>query len=103
MVTRFEKESQRLAALPRSERFEQLIDFPSDFSMKAIGKSSDSFWSQVRQALAGCGHPDVILVERRSAKGKFCSLSFTVSVANGVALDQVYAAIESIPDLVCLL
>lgn len=101
-TSRFEKESAKLAKLPRAERFDRLLDFPADFTFKAIGKGS-GFWNKVRQVLDDCGRGDVILVERPSARGRYCSITFSIRVENGAAIDTIYTALQTIPELVYLL
>lgn len=100
--SRYDQESERLAKLPRAERFEALLEFPLDYTIKAIGRGQE-FWNEVRETLDRCGYKDVILVERPSTRKRFFSITFSVNVESGVALDRVYGALQEIPSLVYLL
>jgi putative lipoic acid-binding regulatory protein len=102
MAPSFEEESARLAKLSRAERFEQLIEFPTQHSFTIIGRTAN-FDQLLRQALTDCGYQEVLLVERPSATGKFLSLTFVLGVANGVELDRLYLALEQLPGLAYLL
>ncbi len=99
---RYEEEARRLAALPRAARFEELLSFPTDHAFTVIGRR-DGFADALASALSGAGHPEVCLVERRSAKGNYLSLSFTIRVASGAELDTLYALLEGLPGLAYLL
>lgn len=98
----FDQEAQRLAKLPRAERFDELLDFPTEFTFKVIGRG-DGFFQAVRVVLDGLGHQDVILVERPSAKGRYSSVSFDLLVENGAMIDATYCALEALPGLILLL
>ncbi len=102
MTATYEEEAKRLAKLPRAERFESLISFPTNHVIKIIGKT-EGFAESVKSAMAQLGYPDLIPIERPSAKGKFISLTLTVSVQDGQELDRIYLALEKLPDLSYLL
>lgn len=102
VASKFDQEAQRLAKLPRAERFDELLDFPSDFTFKVIGRGK-GFFQSVRALLDGLGHADVILVERPSAKGRYSSVSFNLMVDNGAMIDATYCALEALPNLVLVL
>ena len=102
MPSEYEKEAERLAALPRAQRFEELMDFPADHTFKVIGRS-EGLAEVLQQALRGAGHPDVCLVERPSARGKYVSLTFTLEVASGQELDTLYLLLEALPGIAYLL
>lgn len=92
----FEKERQRLSKLPRAERFEELIDFPTRHVFKVIGPR-DGLSTEVRKTLAALGFKeDTILVERYSASGKHLSLTFELQVQSGAELDSIYSALERV-------
>lgn len=101
-MSRYEEEAQRLAALPRAERFEQLLSFPTDHSFTVIGRR-DGLADSLQLALTGAGYPGACLAERQSAKGKYLSLSFTIRVKSGSELDAVYLLLEGLPGLAYLL
>ena len=101
MASRYEIEAERLAALPRAERFEELIDFPATHTFKVIGRR-EGLSDALQRILEGAGHPGVCLVERASAQGRYISLTFGIEVASGRELDELYTALESLPGLACL-
>jgi len=101
-ISRFDRASAELAQLPRAERFERLLDFPNEFTFKAIGKGED-FWRHVRTVLDETGYPDVIVLERPSARGRYCSITFKINVESGETIDRIYRSLELIPTLVYLL
>ena len=101
-TSKFDQEAQRLAKLPRAERFDELLDFPTEFTFKVIGRGK-GFFQAVRAVLDGLGHPDVILVERPSAKGRYSSVSFNLVAADGAMIDATYRALEALPELILLL
>ena len=91
----YERERARLALLPRAERFEELIRFPTRHLFKVIG-AREGLSVEVRKALAGLGYRDVILVERHSSGGRHLSLTFELDVDSGALLDAIYSALEQI-------
>ena len=94
----FEQEKARLAALPRAERFEELIAFPCEHTFKVIA-APEGLEQRVRDALATRGQPTPHISRRTSSNGRWLSLSVTVQVASGVELDQLYAALEGLRGL----
>ena len=102
MVSSYDKEALRLAKLPRAERFEELLDFPTEFTFKVIG-SGEGFLEHVRHALKELGHEDVVPVVRASAKGRYVSVSITMRVEAGSEIDQTYSALEQLPGLAYIL
>lgn len=92
---RFEERAAELARLPRAERFEQLIEFPTRHLFKVIGPR-EGLHDAVHRLLQGLGFPDVIIVERPSAGGRHASLTFELSVSSGQELDQIYIALEGV-------
>ena len=100
--SKFDQEAQRLSKLPRAERFDELLDFPTEFTFKVIGRGK-GFFQAVRSVLDGLGHANVILVERPSAKGRYSSVSFSLVVESGAMIDSTYRALEALPELILLL
>lgn len=102
MPTKYEMESERLAKLPRAQRFEALIEFPTAHTFKVIGRNP-GFAEQLKSALDGAGRREVCLVERPSARGTYASLTFVLAVNSGDELDGLYRLLEAMPGLVYLL
>lgn len=93
-LSEFEKERERLSKLPRAQRFEELIDFPTRHVFKVIGPR-EGLSLAVRKTLSSLGfNHHVTLVERYSSSGKHCSLTFELEVASGAKLDAIYTALE---------
>lgn len=101
-MSRYEEEARRLAGLPRAERFEQLLSFPTDHTFTVIGRSQ-GFADALQAALVAAGHAEVCLVERQSARGNYLSLSFTIRVGSGGELDALYLLLEALPGVAYLL
>jgi putative lipoic acid-binding regulatory protein len=102
VATRYEQELERLSGLPRAQRFEQLMEFPTQHTFTAIGRAT-GLGEAMRQVLGAAGHAEVVLVERASASGTYLSLSFTVAVQTAQELDGLYLALEALPGLAYLL
>lgn len=98
----FERRAAELAKLPRAERFDQLLEFPTDYTFKVIGLGA-SFWQDVRALLDKHDRSGVVLEEKSSAKGKYTSISFSITVANGSEIDQMYQLLESLDKIAYLL
>lgn len=98
----FDKESARLAKMPRAERFKELIEFPTCHSFTLIGHSS-GFSDAVQSILIAAGHSGVVFMERPSAKGRYVSLTFQIKVQSGEDLDALYSAFEKTPGLAYIL
>jgi len=99
---KYEEEAARLARLPRAERFEALIEFPTAHMFKVIGRAA-GFVEAIEQTLIAAGHPGVALMHRPSSQGKFLSLTFTLQVASGAELDQLYTLLEGVSGLAYIL
>jgi putative lipoic acid-binding regulatory protein len=102
MSTRYEQESQRLEKLSRAERFEELIDFPTEHTFKVIGKGQE-IARAVSLLLEAEGYGCAALVERPSAKGTYLAVSFTLRVSSAQELDRIYLALEGLSGLAYLL
>ncbi len=102
MTSDYDKAAAELAKLPRAERYDQLLEFPTDFSFKAIGEGA-AFSESVRQLLNESGHPDTIVVERPSKRGRFVSITFHLRVENGSEIDAIYRKLEALDTLKMLL
>ncbi len=99
--TEYDREAARIGALPRAERFEELMEFPQRHALKAIG--GGEIEAAVRAALEAIDHTPAEISRRMSSGGKYTSLTVHVDVADGVALDRVYAAVEGLDSVRYLL
>ncbi len=101
-TNRYEEAAAELAGLPRVERFERLIEFPTRHMFKLIGRK-EGLCGAVRGALGTVGYEEVVLVERPSSKGRYISLTFEIAVPSAEQLDRLYRALEQLPGLSLLL
>jgi putative lipoic acid-binding regulatory protein len=74
------------------EEQETLVEFPCDFMIKAMGKSTPEFHDTVVSIVKQ--HDESFtkdrIVERESKKGTFVSVTFHVYVENKPDLDAIY-------------
>jgi putative lipoic acid-binding regulatory protein len=92
-----------LAGLPPAERYERLIDFPSDHPFKVIGAADQAFTDALRAALDDLGHSAAALQPRYSAGAKYVAYTVTLRVANGAAMVRIYEVLGALPGLKYLL
>ncbi|TNF24805.1 MAG: DUF493 domain-containing protein [Deltaproteobacteria bacterium] len=92
--TTYDEEAARLAALPRAQRFEELMDFPQRYALKLIG--GGALEPQVLDALAAIGVTPAEVKRRASSKGNYTALTVEVDVVDGADLDRVYTAVEGL-------
>lgn len=102
MASEYDKRAAELAKLPRAERFEALIEFPTKHTFKVIGKTS-GFCDALEDLLEKSGFGKPLLVERPSKGGRFISLTFTLPVNDGQQLDDLYEALAQLPGIAYLL
>jgi len=88
-----------LAKLRPAERYEALIDFPTDHTFKVIGAADQAFVDAVRAALAGAGFPDAALATRYSSGQKYVSITFELRVDTGAQLADLYERLSTLPGL----
>jgi putative lipoic acid-binding regulatory protein len=98
VTSEYDKAAAELAKLSRAERYDSLLEFPADFSFKAIGEGAE-FSDAVRRLLDEGGHRDAIVVERPSKKGRFVSITFSLCVQSGAEIDAMYTRLETLDDL----
>ncbi len=88
-----------LAKLPPAERYEALIDFPTDHTFKVIGAADQAFVDAVRAALTDLGFPEAQLATRYSSGQKYVSITFDLRVETGAQLAAVYERLATLPGL----
>jgi putative lipoic acid-binding regulatory protein len=77
-----------------------LMQFPCDFSIKIIGKNTETFEKEI-VLLARRYYPetsDDAVRCQLSKQGGFCSLSITVHATEQATLDALYNALTKHPD-----
>jgi hypothetical protein len=92
-----------LAGLSPAERYERLIDFPTDHPFKVIGAADQSFTDHLRAALGELGYPDAALQPRYSSGARYVAYTITLRVATGAALVRIYEVLGRLPGLKYLL
>jgi putative lipoic acid-binding regulatory protein len=92
-----------LAGLPPAERYERLIDFPTDHTFKVIGVAEQAFTDRLRAALADLGYPEVTLQPRYSSGANYVAYTVTLTVASGAAMVRIYEGLGALAGLKYLL
>ena len=88
-----------------TEKQDSIIEFPCDFPIKVIGRSStrlsELILSIIRQ------HIDDFLAEsmcsKKSGQGKYTSVTITVRVSSKNILDAIYKDLSSNPEIIMVL
>jgi putative lipoic acid-binding regulatory protein len=92
-----------LAGLAPAERYERLIDFPTDHPFKVIGAADQSFTDRLRAALGDLGHAGAALQPRYSSSANYVAYTITLRVADGAAMVRIYEVLGALPGLKYLL
>ena len=98
MTSSYEERAKSLEGLPRAERFDALLEFPTEHLIKTIGRG-ESLRSELDRTLASLGFTGIDVSERKSSGGRYLSCSFRLDVHSGGQLDTVYTALEQLPGL----
>lgn len=84
---------------------ETLLTFPTDFTIKVIGKEGDTFKATVlkiiRQHVESL--PDDAVQYRQSEKGNYKAMSVTMHITSKEQLDDIYRALSSTPEVLMVL
>ena len=75
---------------------ETLLEFPTAFPIKAMGRQSDSFSRSITETVAVHArfHPENDVREQSSANGNFISVTVTFTAENKAQVDAVYQALH---------
>ncbi len=92
-----------LAALPPAERYERLLEFPTDHTFKIIGSAEQGFADAVRLALHELGYDEVDLRLRYSSAARYLAITFDLHVDSGARLVEVYESLQHVPGVRYLL
>lgn len=80
-------------------KFDELLEFPCEFSFKVMGVASEHLADQVIEVIQvhapGDYHPDI----RPSSKGNYYSVSVSVVVLSKNHIETLYRALADIPDV----
>ncbi len=87
------------------ENQDSIIEFPCDFPIKVIGKSSTRFSGLVLSIIRQ--HISDFLAEsicsKKSGKGNYTSVTITVRVSSKNILDAIYKDLSSNPEIIMVL
>lgn len=73
---------------------ETLLEFPCEFSIKAMGKASDDFGELVEQLVAPHLEGECLRTRRQpSSKGTYESITLTFTATSKAHLDAIYLAL----------
>jgi len=74
---------------------ETLLEFPTDFPIKAMGRSGDAFRTAVVETVAEHAdfHPENDVRVQASANGNFVSVTITFTATSKAQLDTIYQAL----------
>lgn len=82
-----------------------LLTFPTDFTIKVIGKDDETFKATVlklvRQHVESL--PDDAVQYRESGKGNYKAMSITMHITSKEQLDSIYRALSSAPEVLMVL
>ena len=88
------------------EKKESLLTFPCDFTLKVVGKDTNTFYATV-SGIVRHYVPDVpdsaFLDSSVSKKGNYRSMSVTIHVTSKEQLDAIYRALSSSPEVLMAL
>ena len=88
------------------ENRDSIIEFPCDFPIKVIGKSStrvsELVLSIIRQSTLAIFWQSLCVV-KKSGKGKYTSVTITVRVSSKNILDAIYKDLSSNPEIIMVL
>ena len=75
---------------------ETLLEFPTDFPIKAMGRQSDTFRQLIAETVAihAAFHPENDVREQSSSNGNFVSVTITFTAESKAQVDAVYQALH---------
>ncbi len=81
---------------PDEQPAESLIEFPTAFPIKALGRDAPAFREAVIQLVAEHAefHPDNDVRQASSNKGNFVSVTVTFTAENQTQLDMIYQSLH---------
>lgn len=85
------------SADPRTARFEELMDFPAEVRLRAVGDAGEDLSARCAAAVISV-RPDGLLHldEVASKQGRFVSVRVTVAAASADQLRAYYAALHAV-------
>ncbi|EKE79917.1 DUF493 family protein YbeD [Idiomarina xiamenensis] len=80
-------------------RFDQLVDFPSNFTFKIMGVASDDLPDQIIEVLQQHAPGDYAPSVKPSSKGNYHSVSVVVTVESQQHIETLYRSLAAIEDV----
>jgi len=84
------------------KNFDELVDFPSDFTFKIIGTSSADFKTEVVEAIETYRSKEVEVIGaeiKKSRKENYLSLTLVLRVQSSQDIYDVYEACQKMPQI----
>ena len=84
---------------------ETLLEFPCQFSIKAIGKTSTQLEKVIVDIVRRhCPYPETVtLKEKESSKGRYTSTTITIEAKSKKQLDAIYQDLTDCPEIMMAL
>jgi len=81
------------------------LDYPCDFPLKVVGKSSDQFENIVSELLKGHleAHHNIEVKQNPSKKNTYVSLTLTFQAQSRQQLENIYQCLHDCPDVIMTL
>ncbi|RUO32158.1 hypothetical protein CWE12_04030 [Aliidiomarina sedimenti] len=80
-------------------KFDQLLDFPCDFTFKVMGLATDSLEEQIVAVVQQHAPGDYQPKQRPSSKGTYASVSINVVVHSKDHVELLYRELSAIDDV----
>ena len=82
-----------------------LLQFPTDYPIKVVGRATDTLRSRIDTIVAG--HvPDLdasLTTERRSANGNFLAISYAVVAVSAAQVEALIIDLKAAPDVLIVI
>ncbi|MEL7023204.1 MAG: DUF493 domain-containing protein [Pseudomonadota bacterium] len=88
-----------------SERDEELIDFPTEFPVKIMGRNTDQFVAHAEALVVQHteGKPPRAVSSRPSSNGRFLSVTVEITATSRAQLDAIYQSLTDDPEVLMAL
>ncbi|MCH8502630.1 MAG: DUF493 family protein YbeD [Aliidiomarina sp.] len=80
-------------------KFDELLDFPCDFTFKIMGVATDSLADEVIAVIQEHAPGDYSPEIRPSSKGNYYSVSVSVVVTSKIHVETLYRSLSDIDDV----
>lgn len=80
-------------------KFDQLLDFPCDFTFKVMGLATDTLQDEILAVIQQHAPGDYRPRQRPSSKGNYTSISVSVVVTDKDHVERLYRELSAIEDV----